>query len=61
MDRTNTESGKDDGDLLIGHAHSVARDDDEEIIELDEEDILAEEAEPDAGDLDFEPEYDRDY
>lgn len=60
MDSKNIESGKDDDDLLIGSAHSVARDDDD-IIELDDEDIVAEEAEPDAGDLDLEPEYDRDY
>ncbi|MEO7093544.1 MAG: hypothetical protein ABI175_09855, partial [Polyangiales bacterium] len=60
MDRNNIESGKDDNDLSIGHAHGVAQDDDE-VIQLEDEDILAEEYEEDAGDLDFEPDYDRDY
>jgi hypothetical protein len=60
MNSTNIESGKDDDDLLIGSAHAVARDEDD-VIELEDEDILAEELEPDEGDLDFEPDYDRDY
>ena len=60
MDRTTIESGKDDDNLLIGHAHAVERDDDE-VIELESDDILVEEAEPDAGDLDFEPDYESDY
>ena len=61
MNRTTIESGKgDDDDLLIGQPHSVARDDDD-VIELEDEDLLAEEAEPDAGDLDVEPDDDRDY
>jgi len=55
----NIESGKGDDDLLIGHAHGVDRDDDE--IQLEDEDILAEELEEDAGDLDFEPDYNGDY
>ncbi len=61
MNRTDIESGKDDGSLLIGHAHGVSGDEDDQIIELDEDDILADEHEEDAGDLDFEPEYDRDF
>ena len=60
MNHPNIESGKDDDDLLIGSAHSVARDDDD-VIEIEDEDLLAEEAEPDSGDLDLEPDYDRDY
>ncbi|MEO7093170.1 MAG: hypothetical protein ABI175_07965 [Polyangiales bacterium] len=59
MNRNNIESGKDE-DLLIGHAQGVAQDDDD-VIQLEDEDILAEEYEEDAGDLDFEPDYDRDY
>ena len=56
MDRTDIESGKGD-DLLIGHAHGVAREDEDPIEpENEDEDVLAEEAEEDAGDLDFEPE-----
>jgi hypothetical protein len=60
MNHSNIESGKGDDDLLIGSAHAVAREDDD-VIEIEDEDLLAEEAEPDAGDLDFEPDYDRDY
>ncbi len=56
MDRTDIESGKDDGDLLIGKAHAVERTDDD-VIDLEDEDILEEETEEDARDLDFEPDY----
>lgn len=59
MNRTDIESGKGDDDLLIGHAHAVERDDEE--TQIEDEDILAEEYEEDAGDLDFEPDYDRDF
>ncbi len=60
MNRTNIESSKGDEDLLIGQPHAVERDDDEPA-PIEDEDILAEEYEEDAGDLDFEPDYDRDY
>ncbi len=62
MPPTDIESGKDDGDLLIGHAHGVSRDD-EDVIELDEDDLMVDDEEraADAGDLDYEPDDSRDY
>ncbi len=63
MNRTDIESGKDDGDLPLGQAQVVARDD-EDVIELDDADVQVvddEERAADAGDLDYEPDYDRDY
>lgn len=62
MNRTDIESGKDDGDLPLGQVQ-VARDD-EDVIELDDAELLVvddEERGADAGDLDYEPDYDRDF
>lgn len=47
MNRTDIDSGKQDDDgLLIGRAHAVSREDEAEddVIELDDEDLLAEES-----------------
>lgn len=60
MNRINIESGKGDDDLLIGQPHGVDRDE-EDAAQIEDEDILAEEYEEDEGDLDLEPDDDRDY
>jgi len=55
MKNQDADLGKlDGGDLLIGRAHGR---DDEDEIELTEDDMIDEEDHADAGDLDFEPDY----
>ena len=59
MNRNDIETGKDEGDLPT----AVSRDD-EDVIEIDESELMTvddDERAADAGDLDYEPDYDRDF